>query len=162
MELKIVDRERFQIVGVKREFSGLNGENLTGIPKMWEKVLTDGTGRALIQLNNGEIHGLMGVCVDHHDKQPLLMDYWIAVETDANGSGEFMKLDIPASQWGVFEVHGPIPEAIQQAWERIYSDWFPSSQYEPAGTPSLEVYSDGDTSSSKYYSEIWIPLIEKA
>jgi AraC family transcriptional regulator len=58
----------------------------------------------------------------------------------------------------VFEVHGPMPDAIQEVWKQIFSEWFPSSHYEHAGTPDLEVYSDGNPTGPDYYSEIWIPL----
>ncbi|MFD1414669.1 GyrI-like domain-containing protein [Oceanobacillus jeddahense] len=65
---------------------------------------------------------------------------------------------IPASKWAIFEVRGAMPDAIQKAWQQIFSEWFPSSSYEHAGTPELEVYLDGDATKEDYYSEIWIPV----
>jgi AraC family transcriptional regulator len=47
---------------------------------------------------------------------------------------------------------------MQNTWKQIISEWFPSSHYQHAGTPDLEVYSYGNPSSPDYYSEIWIPL----
>lgn len=158
MKYKIIERESFQVVGIKRELSCANGENLTEIPKMWADVHADGTNDLLFKLNNGVIKGVLGVCVDKRDIQPLLMDYWIATEHDGNTPEGFMTLEIPASKWGVFEVHGPMPDAIQKVWKQIYSEWFPSSKYEHAGTPDLEVYGAGDPWGPEYYSEIWIPL----
>lgn len=87
------------------------------------------------------------------------MDYWIATEHDGATPTGLSELELPASKWGVFEVHGPMPDAIQKVWKQIFSEWFPSSHYEHAGTPELEVYSDGNPSSPDYYSEIWIPLM---
>jgi AraC family transcriptional regulator len=69
-----------------------------------------------------------------------------------------LELEIPASKWGVFEVHGAMPDAMQNTWKQIISEWFPSSHYEHAGTPDLEVYTNGNPSNPDYYSEIWIPL----
>ncbi|MFK9090843.1 effector binding domain-containing protein [Bacillus salipaludis] len=159
MNYKIVEREGFQVVGVKREFSCVNGENLIGIPKMWNDVHADGTNDLLFKLNNGQNKGVVGVCVDKscNQSEPLI-DYWIATEYSGETPDGLMKLDIPASKWGVFEVHGPMPDAIQKVWKQIFSEWFPSNQYKPAGTPELEVYFDGDPWSPDYYSEIWIPL----
>ncbi len=159
MNYKIVERESFQVVGVKREFSCVNGENLIAIPKMWNDVHVDGTNDLLFKLNNGQIKGVVGVCVDKRDQGSQLMDYWIAAEYDGDAPDGLLQLEIPASKWGVFEVHGPMPDAIQQAWKQIFSEWFPSSHYQHAGTPEMEVYSDGDPSSPDYYSEIWIPLM---
>jgi len=159
MNYKIVERGKFQVVGVKREFSCLNGENLAGIPKMWEDVHTDGTNDILIMLNDGEINGVLGVCVDNREQQPGLMDYWIAAENaNATIPDGLSQLEIPSSKWGVFEVRGAMPDSMQKAWKQIFSEWFPSSQHEHAGTPELEVYPLGDPWSPDYYSEIWIPL----
>lgn len=159
MKYKIIERECFQVVGIKRVFSCANGENLTEIPKMWTDVHQDGTNDLLFKLNNGDINGVLGVCVDKRSTQTQLMDYWIATEHTGAIPEGLMNLEIPASKWAVFEVHGAMPDAIQKVWKKIYIEWFPSSHYKHAGTPDLEVYSAGDPWSADYYSEIWIPLI---
>ncbi|MCM3693632.1 AraC family transcriptional regulator [Neobacillus niacini] len=158
MNYKIVEKESFKVVGVKREFSCENGENLAGIPKMWDDVHVDGTNDLLFQLNNGSIKGALGVCVDKREPGSPLMDYWIATAHTGKTPESLMELEIPASKWGVFEVHGAMPDAMQKVWKQIISEWFPSSHYKHAGTPDLEVYSNGNPSSPDYYSEIWIPL----
>jgi AraC family transcriptional regulator len=86
------------------------------------------------------------------------MDYWVATEYDGDTPEGLLRLDIPASKYVVFEVHGPMPDAMQKAWKQIYSEWFPSNHYKHAGTPELEVYSAEDPYSPDYYSEIWIPV----
>ncbi|WP_102272730.1 AraC family transcriptional regulator [Cytobacillus massiliigabonensis] len=159
MRYKIVERDSFQVAGIKREFSLKNEENLKGIPKMWDEVNGDGTVGKLAKLNNGEIKGILGVCVDKRLTQSeQSIDYWVATEHIGDATEEFLTLEIPASKWGVFEVHGPMPGAMPKVWKQIFSEWFPSNQYEHAGTPELEVYSDEDPSSPDLYSEIWIPL----
>ncbi|RAL22577.1 AraC family transcriptional regulator [Thermoflavimicrobium daqui] len=157
MHYKIVERDRFQVVGIKRKFSLNNGENYEGIPKLWDKVNQDGTSDLLFQLNNGEIKGVLGVCVDYSvsDKS---MDYWVATEYHGDPPDGLSTLEIPAAKWAVFEVHGPMPHAMQKAWKQIFSEWFPSSGYQHAAVPDLEVYSDEDPSSPDLYSEIWIPV----
>ncbi|WP_045517262.1 AraC family transcriptional regulator [Neobacillus niacini] len=158
MNYKIVEKESFKVVGVKREFSCENGENLAGIPKMWDDVHVDGTNDLLFQVNNGPLKGVLGVCVDKREAGSLLMDYWIATSHTGDTPDGLLALEIPASKWGVFEVHGAMPNAMQNTWKQIISEWFPSSHYQHAGTPDLEVYTDGNPSSPDYYSEIWIPL----
>ncbi|MBV7506693.1 AraC family transcriptional regulator [Bacillus sp. sid0103] len=158
MKYKIIERESFQVVGIKRELSCENGENLTEIPKMWAEVHNDGTNDLLFKVNNGEINGVLGVCAEKRGTQSQLMDYWIATEHTGDTPEGLMNLEIPASKWAVFEVHGAMPDAIQKVWQQIYSEWFPSSRYKHAGTPDLEVYSAGDPWSPDYFSEIWIPI----
>jgi AraC family transcriptional regulator len=159
MNYRIIERDGFKVVGVKNEFSCINDENLKGIPKMWGDVHADGTNDLLVQLNNRQIKGVLGVCVDKREGlAPGKMDYWIGTEFEGDIPEGLLQLDIPAATWGVFEVHGPMPDAVQNAWKQIFSEWFPSSQYQHAGTPELEVYFGGDPWGPDYYSEIWIPL----
>ncbi|KIL80750.1 AraC family transcriptional regulator [Bacillus badius] len=157
MQYKVANKESFEVIGIKQTFPYANSENLAGIPKMWEKVNRDGTSGVLISKNNGPVKGILGVCVDKNNEEKQ-MDYWIASASNEEASEELSKLEIPASKWVIFEVHGAMPDAMQSAWKKIFSEWFPSSGYEHAGTPDLEVYTFGDISSPDYYSEIWIPV----
>ncbi|WP_010676666.1 AraC family transcriptional regulator [Bacillus timonensis] len=156
VKYRIVEKEEFKVVGVKRNFSCVNDEQLRSIPKLWDEVNSDGTCDALIPLINGEINGILGVCVS--EPNATTIDYWVAVENTDGASGKFDVLDIPASKWAVFEVHGAMPHAMQDAWKKIYSEWFPSSGYTYAGTAEFEMYPDGNAYESDYYSEIWIPV----
>lgn len=159
MKYKIVERESFKVVGIKREFSLVNEENQIGIPKLWDEVNANGTSDVLFKVNNGQIKGVLGVCVDKrgtHSEQT--MDYWVATEYEGDTPKELLSLDIPAAKWAVFEVHGAMPDAMQKAWKQIFTEWFPSSKYEHAHGPELEVYSDDDPFSPDLYSEIWIPI----
>ncbi|WP_100330132.1 AraC family transcriptional regulator [Bacillus xiapuensis] len=157
MQYKVENKESFEVIGIKQTFSYVNSENLIGIPEMWKKANKDGTSGTLISKNNGPVKGILGVCVDKNSEGKQ-MDYWIASASNEKASEKLSKLEIPASKWVIFEVHGAMPDAMQSAWKKIISEWFPSSGYEHAGTPDLEVYTFGDISSSDYYSEIWIPV----
>ncbi|WP_077619525.1 AraC family transcriptional regulator [Bacillus sinesaloumensis] len=156
VKYRIVEKEGFKAVGVKRTFSCVNDEHQDGITKLWVEVNTDGTCDSLIPMMKGDIGGILGVCVSEPKENTI--DYWVAVENVDGTSGTFDILDIPASKWAVFEVHGAMPQAIQDTWKKIYSEWFPSSGYEYAGTAEFELYPAGNPSDPAYYSEIWIPV----
>lgn len=158
MRYKIVEKGAFQVIGVKREFSLENEENLRGIPKMWDEVHADGTNDLLISLNDGELKGILGVCVDKREAQLEEIEYWIGTNSLSDVPDSFETIVIPPSKWGVFEVHGPMPHSMPNTWKQIFSEWFPSHQYEHAGTPELEVYPADNPNDPNYYSEIWIPL----
>ena len=159
MKYRIVEKASFQAIGIKREFPLTDGENMAGIPKMWQELNQNGTNSTIASLNDGEIKGLLGICADYQDGRT--MDYWIAAESTQSVPEGFSQLEVPASKWGVFEVHGAMPDAMPKVWKQIFSEWFPSNQYENAGTAELEVYPEGDPYHEEYVSEIWIPLKSK-
>ncbi|MEK4029673.1 MULTISPECIES: AraC family transcriptional regulator [Bacillaceae] len=161
MQYSIVKKESFHVTGVKKELSLEDGKNLIAIPKMWDKANNDGTADKLLELNDGDIKGILGICVDKRNTKPDSMEYWIAAACEGHASdkpGNFLSMEIPAAKWAIFEVHGPMPHSMQNAWKQIFSEWFPSSGYEHAGAPELEVYSAGNPTSPDYYSEIWIAV----
>jgi AraC family transcriptional regulator len=160
MRYKIVERDAFQVVGMKHEFSLASCETDGGIPgisELWKEANENGTVETLATLNNGQINGVLGIVVDQSETKKAI-DYWIATEYHGDVPDGLSSLEIPASKWAVFEVHGPMPDAMQKVWKQIYSEWFPSNGYEHAGTPSLEVYTDSNPYSPDYYSEIWVPI----
>lgn len=159
MKYKIVEKEKFQVVGVKRTYNSQNGENLQGIPQFWKEMNSKNFDHQLIQLNNGSIKGTLGVCVQNTDQgKNGFVDYWIATDHVGEVGENLVAMEVPASKWVVFEVHGPMPDAMQNTWKQIYSEWFPSNPYKPAGTAELEVYPEEDVYSPDSYSEIWIPI----
>jgi AraC family transcriptional regulator len=158
MQYEVVEKEAFPVVGVKEEFSCVNGENLKEIPQMWKKVNSTGTDEELWKQNNGPVKGLLGICVDKTAEKENHIDYWIAAAHEGGAVEGFHTLDVPKAKWAIFGVHGAMPHAMQDTWKKIYSEWFPSSGYENAGGPELEVYHEGDPNNEDYYSEIWIPV----
>jgi hypothetical protein len=69
--------------------------------------------------------------------------------------------EISARTWAIFKCKGAMPDAIQDLWHRIYSEFFPTSDYVPKNEMDFEAYPDGDMSSSDYESEIWVAVEKK-
>lgn len=159
MKYKLIEKESFQVAGVKRTYSTANNEQNKLIPRFWEDVHADGTNDRLAALTNGEIEGILGVCVAGEEEDcSQMIDYWIAASFQGDAPEGLDILNIPASKWAVFEVHGPMPAAMQNAWKQIFSEWFPSHSYRHAGTPEFEYYPHEDPYQPDAYSEIWIPI----
>ena len=71
--------------------------------------------------------------------------------------------EIPAHTWARFACKGAMPLALQNVTKQIYSEWLPTNgTYEVAQYVEIEMYSEGDTASPDYYSEVWIPVKKKA
>ncbi|EJU1509981.1 AraC family transcriptional regulator [Listeria monocytogenes] len=158
MEVEIVERNAFTAVGKKRTFSVENDAQKEKISQFWQEANTNGDAERINELAEfATIDGILGVCKMNGDK----MDYYIAIESELTPPEDMEKLTIPASKWAIFKSVGPLPSAIQKVWEYIYGEWFQTSNYTHGKAPELEVYTEGDTTAADYYSEVWIPVVEK-
>jgi AraC family transcriptional regulator len=158
MEYTIVERDAFLVAGIKREFSCGSGEaGIPGVPDFWSEVQRSGTANQLFELNNGQIKGLLGITSNYNTAKNTV-DYWVATEYNGKVPDGLTSFEIPDSKWVVIKVRGPVPGAIINAWQQIYSEWFPSNQYEPAALPPFEAYIDSDLSSENSCNEIWVPI----
>lgn len=159
MNYKIVEKESFSIVGYKKKVTTKDGENFKIIPKFWNEVMSDGSFEQLA-MQAGPL-GAIGACANHNAELEEF-DYFIAVEgKKLENVDEQESLVIDKCKWAIFESIGPMPDAIQKVWKKIYSEWFPATKYEHAGTTELEVYLGGDSSADDYLCEIWIPIVDK-
>ena len=75
--------------------------------------------------------------------------------------GHLEQLTVPQSTWAVFEVVGPFPDTLQNIWGRIYSEWFPSLNYEQMEGPEILWNEHKDLTSPTFRSEIWIPVLKR-
>lgn len=155
---QLMERDAFQVVGVKESLI-CDGETSPSqeIGRFWAQVGQDGIIDRLLGLNNGQISGLMGVTVDYSEENNKL-EYWVATESKENPPDGLFSYEVPAAKWAIFEVVGPVVDVLPKTWQKIYSEWFPSNDYEHNGTPSLEVYKSLDPTSPTAKSEIWVPV----
>ncbi len=153
MNYRIEQKASFNIVGIKRRFSHVEGlgEN---IGKMWREIPSKTIGQ-IAGLGDGLVAVYSGMYEDN------TTDYYIASITEQDCPESMSKLAIPTLTWAIFEITGPMPTAMAEIWGRIFSEWFPTSGYEHAEAPEVEWYSNGDMSSPDYKSEIWIPVVKK-
>jgi AraC family transcriptional regulator len=158
MNYRVEEKDSFRLVGVKETVSNLNGENFKRIPKIWDEVYESGQCDTILKLSNQKPSGVMGVCANFCKD---CFDYYIASSSTLEAPKGYDVLDVAKSTWVIFECTGPLPDAMQSVWKRIFTEWFPQSEYEHANGPEIEWYSDGDSSSQDYISEIWIPIIKK-
>lgn len=152
MDYKIVKREKYSVLAKTKYF---NSENSTEeIPKFWSEYYNDGSEEIVC--------GMLGIC-EQEKLGCKEYRYGIGCECsdDAKVPNGFEKLTIPAYTWAVFKCVGPMPHSIQNMWKRIYSEWLPQSEYELIPDYDIELYTDGDTHSENYVSEIWIPVKNK-
>lgn len=81
----------------------------------------------------------------------------IAVAT-TKAAGEFEEMVVPKSTWAVFYEEGPVIK-MQELVTKIVTQWLPTSGYEYAEAPEIELYLNPDPDKTKY--EIWLPIVRK-
>lgn len=163
MNYRIEEKEAFRIVGIKKRvpiiFNGVNPE----IASMWESL--DGeTINKLKKLSNVNPMGLLSASTNFSEgrmEEKGELDHYIGVATTKGCPDNLTQLEVPASTWAVFEAVGPFPDTLQDVWGRVYSEWFPSSNYELMEGPEILWNEDKDITSPTFKSEIWIPILKK-
>ena len=163
MNYRIEEKEAFSIVGIKKRvpiiFNGVNPE----ISAMW-KSLDGEIISKLKELSNAEPIGLLSASTNFSEdrmEEKGELDHYIGVATNNECPSDLIELRVAASTWAVFEAVGPFPETLQNVWGRIYSEWFPSSNYEIAEGPEILWNENKDVTSPQFKSEIWIPVIKR-
>lgn len=154
MNYRIETKEAFRIIGVSAPLERELEKNFATVPQMWERVSTDGTIEKLAGMMDAQPMGLLGVCACNDEEQ---WKYYIAVSSTKK-SDEFEEYMVPASTWAVFSGTGT-NQSIQELEQRIIREWLPTSGYEYANAPDIEVYLNPDPQNAQY--EVWIPVTKK-
>ena len=152
LNYRIEHKEAFRIVGIHAPMEKEIERNFQTVPKLWEEIASGGILPKLLPLMNGQLSGVLGVCACGEKED---WRYWIAVASDAP-SGEFDAYTIPAFTWAIFPGSGPMPGAIQELEKRIATEWLPTSGYEFADGPDVEVYFTPDPKQATF--EVWVPV----
>ncbi|WP_258831867.1 AraC family transcriptional regulator [Peribacillus frigoritolerans] len=163
MNYRIEEKEAFHIIGIKKRvpiiFNGVNPE----IASMW-KSLDEKTINELKNLSNVEPLGLLSASANFSEgrlEEKGELDHYIGAATTRECPDNLTQLNVDASTWAVFEAVGPFPQTLQNVWGRIYSEWFPSSNYEQREGPEILWNENKDLTSPTFRSEIWIPVMKK-
>lgn len=166
MQYRIVEQAApIPVAGVGIRVSKAHQQQAKAIPRFWQSCARQGIVRAFDR--HGGRLGLLGICCEW-EAATEEFTYLIAIEQPAAGTAlpeATRRLDLPAGSYAAFAIQGTMPDAIQQGWQRIYTEWFPNSGYEHAGSPDFERYPRfpvddprGDPASPHCTTEIWVPL----
>lgn len=154
MNYRIETKDAFRIIGVSAPLHHDLTQNFAIVPQMWQDAVQNGTLQALAELMDAQPMGLLGVSACGDAEQ---WKYFIAVASTKESSG-FEEYTVPASTWAIFSGTGT-NQSIQELEQRIVTEWLPTSGYEYADAPDIEVYLNPDPQNAQY--EVWIPVTKK-
>ncbi|MFD9430696.1 GyrI-like domain-containing protein [Streptomyces sp. NPDC060002] len=158
MRYRIVDRPAFTVVGLKARVplvhSGPNQAIIDFVRGIDRQVL-----ERLEKLSDQEPQGIVAVCddLDPSRAEGTQLDYYQGVITSAAAPEDTTALAVPGGTWAVFTTSGPAPQAIQELWRDVFTQWFPSNPYR--GRPGPEILrtrlsADG----AEADAELWLPV----
>lgn len=155
MNYRIEEKAEFRIIGISEPLDKKIENNFKVVPLMWQKASTDGTIPKLVSMMNCQPMGILGVSVCNNEEE---WRYLIAVASLEAIDATMEEYIIPASTWAIFTGSGT-GVSIQELEQRIITEWLPTSCYEYANAPDIEVYINPDPKNAQY--EVWIPVIKK-
>ncbi len=154
MNYRIETKEAFRIIGVSAPLDKEIENNFKVVPEMWQEASVNGTIQKLAGIMDTQPMGLLGVSVCNNEEQ---WKYFIAV-SGTNAGDEFEEYTVPASTWAIFSGTGT-NQSVQELEQQIITEWLPTSGYEYANAPDIEVYLNPDPQNAQY--EVWIPVTKK-
>lgn len=153
MEYRIEKHDKIRIVGVGMALEKDIEKNFESVPQFWGKTAMEGKViPQLMGLMNAQPMGILGISVQSAPEQ---WRYLIAVATDAPIPEGMEEAIIAPYTWAIFPGEGK-NTSIQALERRIVSEWLPTSGYNYADGPDVEVYLNADPENAKY--EVWIPV----
>ena len=159
MDYRIEKKASFRIVGIGTKEPMTMEDCFEKVPVFWEKIYAENWIPRLCELMDGsQPEGILGVSACDGGE---FSGYYVAVATDKEAPADMDIYEVPSGTWAVFECTGPLPDAMQTLQQRILSEWLPTSGYEYAPAPDIEVYLDGDQRAADYKSQVWLPIVKK-
>ncbi|APO45927.1 AraC family transcriptional regulator [Paenibacillus xylanexedens] len=157
MNYRIEQRDSFEMFGV---YGIINADQKTAfseVPQFRIKCDDDGSVDLMNDLLGRFGDTMLHAALYDHTKESFKYMICYHVPKGFEIPERFTKLAIPTLTWAVF----PEPQCdMQKLWERIYSEWFPTSEYEQVEGPTFEMYY-GMARHGNVSGEIWIPVKKK-
>jgi AraC family transcriptional regulator len=157
MNYRIEQRGSFEMFGV---YGFINADQKTAfseVPQFRIKCDDDGSVDLMNDLLGRFGDTMLHAALYDHTKESFKYMVCYHLPKGLEIPERFTKLSVPTLTWAIF----PEPQCdMQKLWERIYSEWFPTSEYEQVEGPSFEMYY-GMARHGNVSGEIWIPVKKK-
>lgn len=166
MDYRIERMDSFRVIGKRKTVDKPEGTSATAeISSFWKECAADGSTQKVLSYfpKETKLKGLLGVCFTA-EMEAYRFPYGIGVEYDGRPVEQdgLEILEIPAHTYAVFTCRGKMPEAFEETYRKIVTEFFPQNeQYEYGQGVELEVYPSDQVDDPNYTCEIWIAVKEK-
>ncbi|MFF8643254.1 GyrI-like domain-containing protein [Streptomyces sp. NPDC015345] len=138
MRYRVVEKADFTVVGLKTRVPLVHAGPNQSIMD-FVRGIDPQTLERLEKLSDQEPYGIVAVCdgMDPSRAEGTELDYHHGVITSAAALEGMTTLAVPAGTWAVFTTSGPAPQAIQELWRDVFTEWFPSNPYRTRTGPEI-------------------------
>ncbi|GAA3413446.1 helix-turn-helix domain-containing protein [Paenibacillus hodogayensis] len=164
MDYRMETKEAFDVFGIERVF---DWSDETSTPSMlWQESEANGEVQRLSE-NAGPLPPFVNPVMDnvhgiysYRETGENTFPYMIGAFKGAGSTAteDYITVTIPAHTWAIFPSKpfewSSFDETIDTLYKRVFSEWFPTSGYEPEGT-QLEVFGD---EGALGYLELWFAV----
>ncbi|MFD3504132.1 GyrI-like domain-containing protein [Streptomyces sp. NPDC058676] len=158
MRYRVVEKPAFTVVGLKARVPLVHvGPNQAIID--FVRGIDPQTSERLEKLSDQEPQGIVAVCddLDPSRAEGTELDYHHGVITSASAPEGTTVLPVPAGFWAVFTTSGPAPQAIQDLWRDVFTQWFPSNPYRSRPGPEI-LRTRLSPDKTEADAELWLPV----
>ncbi|MCX4782678.1 AraC family transcriptional regulator [Streptomyces sp. NBC_01264] len=159
MRYRIVEKGPFRVLGRKARVP-LVHEGANAAATAHVESLDESAVLRMKELPGLEPEGVLSAVVYLTDSRDegAEADYWVGVVSGPGTTApELDALDVPAGTWAVFDNHGPYPDALQELWRDVFTQWFPSNPYTSRPGPEL-LLTRPVAIGAETGSQLWIPV----
>ncbi|MPM44911.1 hypothetical protein SDC9_91593 [bioreactor metagenome] len=164
MNWRIEEKKAFEVFGIEAYFPT---EGPNKIPDFWTACMEDGRYDQLVKASGNQseqgicaVNAICGYGIANDKTFPYMLCSFV---TEKSKTAGYSTVKVPQMTWAIFrsepidalkDIGTKIPGLFTQA----YSEWLPSSDYDKADGPDLEIYGK---QADSYYEEVWIPVRKK-
>jgi AraC family transcriptional regulator len=161
MEPKLVIKPAFQIIGYELKTRIQDGQNHKDIPQFWQQYLQQGLGCKIPNPINP--YEELGICTNFNPETGEFVYVIGMIVPEGTLAPEGMvSMSFPEQEYIVFTTpksdEQSFSPTIQSTWNYIFTEWFPQSGYEHAGTVEFELYDERCHGSENKQMDIYIPV----
>ncbi|CAG9606786.1 AraC family transcriptional regulator [Pseudoneobacillus rhizosphaerae] len=161
MEPTLVTKPAFHIIGYELRTKNKDGQNNMDIPQFWQQYMQKNLGCTIPDPINKNQE--LGICTNF-DPETGEFVYVIGMEVKEGTQAHegMVYMSFPEMEYVVFTTpksdEKSFSSTIQSTWNNIFTNWFPQSGYEHAGTVEFELYDERCHGSENKEMDIYIPV----
>jgi AraC family transcriptional regulator len=161
MRYQIEQWPAFKVAGISNRIKTDKAFEL--VPQIWDKAWKDGTMQKFMKFfPDYRPAGFLGIAAGGGWGSSEEMDYILAVTnyvdtpdcTYISAPAGMTEFSYPAATWVIINADGKIPDAVQDVYQKFYSEWLPNSGYKLSDLPVFECYMQAN------HQEVWIAIEE--